>query len=344
MYEQSQFRFGFRVAGGHNQERKLIVFNDAFRGHLSNDARADNCSEVYLSVFMFSDDFREYLTTHDTTKGFTGPTWSSWLWFDIDREHDLDQGLADARRLVRLLCDRWHIDADSLLLFFSGSKGFHVGLPTTLWNAQPAANFHHYAKYFATCLAGLAEVEIDTGVYDRVRLFRAPNSRHKKTGRHKRRLTAEEFFGMSLAEILTHADVPAESALPTPVLLNDQSAYGWADAVRHIDKQAEAVGLKRLGSAGMTGQFNDEGENATSNRTEGARLNALTRAFINEGAPSGDRHRLLYSAACNLAEFGCPANLAHELLTSPGRDSGLSPSDVRRQIDCGLKDGGQRCG
>jgi len=44
----------------------------------------------------------------------------------------------------------------------------------------------------------------------------------------------------------------------------------------------------------------------------------------------------LFSAAANLAEFGCPVALAHALLTEIALDSGLSPSDVRRQIDCGL--------
>jgi len=44
----------------------------------------------------------------------------------------------------------------------------------------------------------------------------------------------------------------------------------------------------------------------------------------------------LFSAAANLGEFNCPPALAHALLTEAGLDSGLSPSDVRRQIECGL--------
>lgn len=322
MLDQTRFRFGFRVLGGRDQERKLTDWNSAFAAHLQNDDRADNRQECYLSSFQFTDDFRDYLTTHGTTKDFSGPTWSSWMWFDIDREHDIDAALTDARRLVGFLSDRWHIDADVMLLFFSGSKGFHVGLPTSLWYAHPAGNFHACIKTFALYLASLAQVEIDAGVYDRVRLFRAPNSRHQKTGRHKRRLTADEFFGMSSAAILTHAQEPEESELPDPVPLDEQAAEDWTDAGTETDRQAEAVREKGRG---------------------GARLNALTGAFIREGATSGDRHRLLYSAACNLAEFRCPADLAYALLTTPGLDSGLSPSDVRRQIDCGLKDGEQRC-
>jgi len=67
-----------------------------------------------------------------------------------------------------------------------------------------------------------------------------------------------------------------------------------------------------------------------------ATLNRATLDFIRESATTGNRHRLLFSAAANLAEFGCTPSLAHALLDEPGRDSGLSPSDVRRQVECGL--------
>jgi len=58
--------------------------------------------------------------------------------------------------------------------------------------------------------------------------------------------------------------------------------------------------------------------------------------FIRNGAEEGDRHRLLFSAASNLAEFGCPPALAHALLTEAALDSGLPPKEVYRQIGCGL--------
>jgi hypothetical protein len=322
MLEPSAFPYGFRVVDGRDQERRLCDFNAAFVAHLGDDERADNGKEVYLSAYQFSQDFREYLKTHGTTKGFSGPTWSPWLWFDIDRDSFHD-AMTDARRLVGFLCDRWTIDAESLLLFFSGRKGFHIGLPTSLWNAQPAAAFHEYTKHFAKSLASLADVVVDDGVYDRVRLFRAPNSRHQRSGLRKRRLTADEFFRLSADAMLTQAQEPQESELPKPVPLGERAAADWTDAVSFMHKHAEAVSLKG---------------------SDDARLNALTRVFINEGATSGDRHRLLYSAARNLAEFACPAALAHALLTPPGLDSGLSPSDVRRQIDCGLNDGGPHSG
>jgi hypothetical protein len=38
--------------------------------------------------------------------------------------------------------------------------------------------------------------------------------------------------------------------------------------------------------------------------------------FIRNGADTGDRHRLLFGSAANLAEFGCPPALAHALRTT----------------------------
>ena len=98
----------------------------------------------------------------------------------------------------------------------------------------------------------------------------------------------------------------------------DQAATDWQETVERIEHETEAARERR----------------AAPDRS--ARLNRATLDFIRDGAGSGDRHRLLFSAAANLAEFGCPSELAHELLTDAALDSGLSPSETRRQIDCGL--------
>ena len=46
-----------------------------------------------------------------------------------------------------------------------------------------------------------AGVRVDEGIYDKIRPFRCPNSRHPRTGLHKRRLRSEELMGMSLERI-----------------------------------------------------------------------------------------------------------------------------------------------
>ena len=106
--------------------------------------------------------------------------------------------------------------------------------------------------------------------------------------------------------------------LPKPSGSNDQAAADWLDAEQAVLRHAAAQAERQAMGNGA------------------AKLNRGTLAFIRDGAELGDRHRLLFSAAANLAEFGCPPELAHALLSEAALNSGLPPKEVRRQIECGL--------
>jgi len=310
---------GFRIVGPTTNDRRLVDWSAAFRGCCECDIRAEVGKESYLSAFVFGDDFRAYLAATGSTKGYAGATWSPWLWFDIDRD-DIDQATLEARRLAAGLVDRYKLDDDDLLAFFSGSKGYHLGLPLSVCGSPaPSQTFYKVCRRFAEATAASLSVGVDAGVYDRVRAFRAPNSRHQKTGLHKRRLTFCELMGLTTRRIVELATKPEPFDIPEPAQVADQAVVDWSAAVESVENEHRAAEMRR-GSVGMTG----------------ARLNRSTLEFIRDGATSGDRHRLLFSAAANLAEFGCPAALAEALLNEPALDSGLSPSDVKRQIECGL--------
>ena len=151
-----------------------------------------------------------------------------------------------------------------------------------------------------------------------MRPFRAPNSRHPKTKLHKRRLSIDELMHLKIERIQELAGEPLAFDVPTITATSKQAANDWLEATRQVEQAAEAF-KQRLAMANGS-----------------ATLNRATLEFIRNGASPGDRHRLLFSASANLAEFGCPVELAHELLNEAALDSGLSPSETRRQIDCGL--------
>lgn len=309
--------FGFRILGSCDEERRLVDHAGAFLGYASLDPLAVVEREAYLSAFTFGPDFCELLESTGSCRGFVGACWSAWLWFDIDRA-DLDAALRDARRLALWLIERYRLDDDALLIFFSGSKGLHIGLPSALWTPEPSATFNAVCRTLAEAIAGKAGIVIDSAVYAKVTAFRAPNSRHPKTGLHKRRLTLDELTGLSLDGIRRLAEKPAAFDLPPPPPVCECAAADWSKAVELVRQASDAKATRTANGKGPT-------------------LNRQTLAFIGDGAGEGDRHRLLYSSACNLAEFGCPPALAHALLTEPGLDSGLAPKDVHRQIECGLK-------
>jgi hypothetical protein len=293
----------------------------ALSGYADCIDKAEITRESYLSAFQFGDAFRCHLNKTNSTKGYNGPCWSPWLWFDIDRE-DLGAATRDTRRLASFLCDRYRLDGDSLLIFYSGSKGYHVGIPTSLWNPPLSADFNKLARRFAEHACESINVALDSGIYDKLRALRAPNSRHPKTGRHKRRIGFDELLHLKTSAITELAAEPHPFDLPIPPAQDRQAVIDWQAASQHIAQKTDALRQRRLLLNGSP------------------TLNRRTLEFIREGAPTGDRHRLLYSAAANLAEFGCPSRLAHALLEEAGLDSGLPPQEVRRQIECGLSSTG----
>src|SRR5712691_4883323 len=310
---------GFRIVGPCTNERRLVDWQAAFLAYAALDERAEVNREAYLSAFTFGDDFRRHLDATGSTKGFDGVCSAEFVWFDIDREDkqtkqvDLEAARRDAARLCLTLMERYSLDDDSLLMFFSGSKGFHVGLPTDLWQPTASPTFHRTARRLAEGLVAAAQVAIDGGVYDKVRAFRAPNSRHPKTGSHKRMVTLDELTRLSVDRIQDLAREPLAFDVPTTTTRSERAAADWLDAVQAVEREAEAIQQRRTSNHG-------------SARLNGlTRLNRSTLDFIRDGAANGDRHRLLFSAAANLAEFGCPSQLAHELLTEAALDSGLAP-------------------
>ncbi len=99
------------------------------------------------------------------------------------------------------------------------------------------------------------------------------------------------------------------------LLPNDRAVADWEAAIAVV------------GQRSMTGRDCDE------NRTA---LNRLTLSFICDGAEEGERHNRLFSAAANLAEFGCSLQLAHALLTPAALDSGLPIREIERTIQDAL--------
>ncbi len=316
---------GFRIVGPCTGERRRVHAPTAFAAYCHCDAKADVDREAYLSAFQFDDGFAEHLARTGSPAGFTGSTWAPFVWCDVDRAEaggGIAQALTDTKRLVDTLDERYGVPRGVLVPFVSGGKGFHLGIPTALWAPPASADFHAVARQFVETVAAAAGVAVDTGVFDRVRAFRAPNSKHPKTGLHKRFVPVEIFDAVTVNGVLDMARTPEAFEVPSTdgVESADMLVAVWESARRAVAEKAAAVEQRRL-------------EVASGDRA--VMVNKLTRAFLNGEVEVGDRHRLLYSAAANLAELGCPLPAVRALLTEPALDVGLQPKAVSRQIECG---------
>ena len=190
-----------------------------------------------------------------------------------------------------------------------------------VWHPEPSPSFHDTAKRFALAHAERAGIAVDPTIYSKTRLFRAPNSRHPKTGLHKRRLSLDELTHLKPEAIVRLAERPEPFDIPTRPATCPAAAADWLEAVRAVERHAvERRAVIRDGEP---------------------KLSAFARRFIRDGELDGDRRAVsTFRAAAepganSTAAHGFAA-LAHALLTEAALDSGLTPGETRRQIDCGL--------
>ena len=312
---------GFRIVGQVHNDRRLVDYESAFVAYAECDAKAKIDEGGFLSPYVYPEQTRKRDNGYRLDiRGYDGTVWSRYLWFDID-DANADNALERTRRLVSLLLERYGLADDDLLVFFSGSKGYHVGVPTALFGSPVASRvFAATSRQLAERLAALANTPTDPVVYQKVQPLRAPNSRHHKTGRYKRLVTVDELVRLNSEAIKQRAGNPMAFEQPENPKPHNLAVADWRLAT--IATKAQAEELKQF-----------ENDRTVVNRS--------TLEFIAEGVAQGDRHRLLYSSAANLFEFDCPPSLAHALLTEPARNVGLTPSDIRRAINNAHRASGQ---
>jgi hypothetical protein len=315
------YNVGAFVLGAPTSPRSLVRHGDLLTAYADGlMLERDAIGEAYLSHFVFSAEMQSHFTANrNSVAGFAGPCSCRWLVLDIDRP-DLTEALADARRLVTALYHRYPETAGEVPVYFSGGKGFHV-LIELAHKPPPTVGFHHVARSFAELLAARAEVKIDTSVYDIAHIIRLPNTRHPRTGLFKRFVGSESLFRMDIGGILEQAKHPAGDGIPGVRTTPANIVEDWNDAKAITARAIEARDVVRVANAG----------------TPDKRAPRYVLDFLRFGVNEGERHQTLFRCAAWLTEQGSPPSLVVALLTEPGRDVGLTPKDVARQIACGIE-------
>lgn len=311
------FTVGAFVLGGTDTARALVRHGELLAAYA--DGTIDDTREAYLSHFTYGAEMqRHFATNRGSVAEYAGPCGGRYLTLDIDRG-DLAAALADARKLVAFLHQRYPDLEGAVPIYFSGSKGFHVLLEQA--HRPLSLTFCKTAKGLAEAVAANAGVQLDTGIYFGNALIRLPNTRHPKTGLFKRRIDADALFRLDIAGIREHARHPAGDGLPSVRQPSEELAKDWHEAEDRAGRVADARAAIRR-------------DNGTA---PDARAPKYLVDLLRFGVEEGERHKTLFRCSAWLAEQGAPPSLCFSLLTEPGRDVGLTPADVDRQIRCGIE-------
>ncbi len=171
----------------------------------------DRPIECYMSMFRFKEEFKEHIEITGSVKGNNQMScYADYLWFDIDDVNDLEQARRQAIELVTRIDTEFGIVP---LIYFSGYKGFHVGIPSESSNAQPRPDLPRVFKEMARRIT--RDIKIDMTIYEKNRLWRMPNTINKKSGLYKIPLTIEELAQHDAETIKKLASAPKEPGSDT---------------------------------------------------------------------------------------------------------------------------------
>ena len=114
------------------------------------------------------------------------------LYFDLDSE-DIDACYEEAKRLYSYLIS--FIPEESLLVYFTGKKGFHIECEAISLGINPSNDLPKTFRYIATKLKEKLDISsMDFSVYDMRRMWRLPDSKHQSTSLYKTLLSNDIFY------------------------------------------------------------------------------------------------------------------------------------------------------
>jgi len=194
-----------------------------FNGQLCNMIAQQKNQECYYSHFKYPEEALHYFRNNikengkRSMAGYQGYCYADRIYFDIDSKSH-DEAIVDCRKLIEhLLCLGFL--AENLDVWFSGRRGFHIGVSTSPWGLSPDIKFNRWCKEICCEIAEKARVDIDLSIYSKISILRAPFSRHPETGLFKNPIPIESILDCKISgrNILENCRIPiAWTHLPTP--------------------------------------------------------------------------------------------------------------------------------
>lgn len=335
----AEFTRCFRCVGSIGARRTIVDWLESYitaavcpGGGLAGDV-------VFLSAFTYDAAIDDHQAANDrvardrgeapkgSLKDFDGACYAPLLTFDTDcrDEHGEPDPAGCQHAAVELVVALLELGVppEAVTVFFSGSKGFHVTIPSMIAAALPSCDFHAVAKEFCTLVADRAGVVIDESLYRKLQPLRAPNSRHEKTGLYKVRLTLDELIDLPFEMIRCLARQPRAFEPTTGVC---EPVPELASLWQQGKAAARADVARRIGAAGVG--------------DDPAGISRTTWDYLFHGARPGSRAESHFKAAANLADFGSLDELVHALLRRPAALSGLPVGEAEAHVDSALRRAG----
>ena len=191
-----------RFTNGVNDRGVLLTPEQLLTRKINQD------KDHYTSINHYTEDhFQEFKKT-GTVLGIKDVT-TNLLAFDFDSKEDLNKARKDALLLIQRLREVLKIKPHQLEIYFSGMKGFTLGLKMAKF-LPPYKTGH-----LALNILGQGLSTLDPSLYNASRILRVPNTRHQDSGLFKVQLSFKELQTLDIDSIKELALEPRELKLVT---------------------------------------------------------------------------------------------------------------------------------
>lgn len=207
----SDYKYTLRTVGDFSNPT-LIEYRSIFH-------RFDRPAYYYWTLFN-----KEFAANYRSNKNifdYQGPRYADYLPLDIDlppKGSNLEHLRKLCVDLLEYLQQEFDIELKYIPIYFSGSKGFHIYLPTNIFGFKPQNNLENIFKSTALMLFSCLPIHefIDNKIFSRNRWLRLPNSINEKRGLYKIPLTINELRDLNNNEIINLAKSPRKDNRVNP--------------------------------------------------------------------------------------------------------------------------------
>jgi len=289
-------------------------------------------TDCFCTYFLFDKGLMDYVKhNRDSVAGYQGPCHAHFLPLDIDSP-DLNQALGTAREITRYLVDSLGIAEDTLVVYYSGMKGFHINLPTGVFGKiEPGPELPKVFSEVRRSVVQRAKVThpdaVDFGISDRLRLLRLPNTRHSKSSLYKVPVRLEELLCYEVAKIKDIARRPRMAWLTDESgLVPSYQVEPSPDAVELFERCTEQAEKNSHADLPDPGNF-------LSNGNLKQALCEAELELYREGVPEGNRSSMCLRLASRFRSSGYAEEEASRMVGSFA-DRCRPPLDARtaRQV------------
>jgi hypothetical protein len=197
-------------------------------------------ADHYAVMFRYEATLKRHVDETGSVKGHDLPCYPDYITFDID-EKDLETAQGQTIKLIEKL-EMLGIESDKIGLSFSGAKGFHVLVPSTMFGVQASTNNARFMRELCKGIAG-DDIKLDYAIYDKNRLFRIRNTKNSKSGLFK--------VDIPISMLYAGIDTITGYATEPRIAVRPANNFPARDNLTALWKKAQAVNLKErvIGSA-----------------------------------------------------------------------------------------------